>query len=211
MVGGEEPTCSERLRDGDREETDRPAAEDGDGATREILRRGREHRVAERLLQARDLGRELRAVVAPDDGGRDDDVVRKAAVAIDAEDLRRLAHVRLARSTVKAHATRHMTLGGHVVALRDVPDGASDRDDRPTELVSERERRLHSLRRPLIPAPDVQVGPADRRGLDPDENLVERRRRNGHLVEREPGCGLAFADGAHRLHGGNDLRTAVPT
>ena len=63
----------------------------------EILRRRREDGVAERLLQARDLGRELRAVVAPDDRGGHGGVVREAAVAIDAEDLRLLAHVRLAR------------------------------------------------------------------------------------------------------------------
>ena len=175
VVGGEEPARAERLRDRDREESDRPASEDGHRTAREVLRRGREHRVAERLLQAGDLGRELRAVVPPDHRGRNGDVVREAPVTVDAEDLGRLAHVRLARPAVEAHAARHVTLRGDVVALGDVADRAPRRDDRPAELVPERERRLHSLGRPLVPASDVEVCSADRRGFDPDEDFVHSR------------------------------------
>ena len=85
---------------------------------------------------------------------------------------------------VEADAARDVALRGHVVALRDVADRAPDRDDRPAELVPERERRLHALRRPLVPALDVQIGAADRRRLDPDEDLVRPGCRYGHLVER---------------------------
>ena len=134
----------------------------------ELLGRRREHGVPERLLQARDLGRELRAVVAPDDRGGHGDVVREAAVAVDSENARALAHVRAAGPAVEADPARDVALGGDVVALRDVRDRAPERDDRPAELVAERERRLHALRRPLVPALDVQVGAADRGGLDAD-------------------------------------------
>src|SRR4026207_1592375 len=90
----------------------------------EILCRRREHGVAERLLEARDLGWQLRAVVSPDDGRGHRDVVAGAAVAVDAEDLRLLAHVRLAGTAVEADAARDVAFGGHVVALLDVPHGA---------------------------------------------------------------------------------------
>ena len=55
VVGREQPARAERLRDGDREEPDRAAAEDRDRTPGEILRRRREDRVAERLLQAGDV------------------------------------------------------------------------------------------------------------------------------------------------------------
>ena len=131
----------------------------------------------------RDLGRKLRAVVAPDDRRGHGDVVGEAAVAVDAEDLRLLAHVRLARAAVEAHAAGDVALGRDVVALGDVADRAPGRDDRPAELVAERERRLDPLRRPLVPALDVQVGSADARRLDPDEHLV-RRRASGRAPPR---------------------------
>jgi hypothetical protein len=111
MVGREQPPGTEGLRDRDREEPDGPAAEDRDGPSGEVLRRGREHGVAERLLQARDLGWELRAVVAPDDGGGNGHVVGEPAVAVDSEDLRLLAHVRLAGPAVEADAAGDVTLG----------------------------------------------------------------------------------------------------
>ena len=152
VVGREEPPGAERLRDRDREEADRAAPEHGDGTAGEILRRRREHGVAERLLQARDLGRELRAVVVPDDRGRNGDVVGEAAVPIDAEDLRLLAHVGLPGPAVEADAARHVALGRDVVALLDVAHAAPRRDDRSAQLVAERQRRLHALGRPLIPA-----------------------------------------------------------
>ena len=113
-------------------------------------------------------------------------------------------------SAVEADAAGDVALGGDVVALGDVAHRASGRDDRPAELVAQRQRRLDALRRPLVPAPDVQIGPADGRRLDPDEHLVRPGCRYGHLLEREPGRGLALADGAHRLHGGAILPRAKP-
>ena len=66
----------------------------------------REDGVPERLLQRRDLGRQLRAVVLPDDRLRDGDVLREGAVAVDAEDLRPLAHVRAAGAAVDSSCRR---------------------------------------------------------------------------------------------------------
>ena len=201
VVGREQPSCPERAGDRDGEEPDRPAPEHGDGATRELLRARGEDGVPERLLEAGDLRRKLRAVVLPDDGRRNGDEVGEPAVAVDAEDLRPLAHVRPAGPAVEAGSAGDVALGGHVVALRDVAHLAARRDDRPAELVPERQRRVHALGRPLVPAVDVEIRAADARRLDPDEHLVRLRCGDRDLVEDESGLGLALANGSHRLHG----------
>ena len=110
VIGREQTARTERPGDGDGEEPDWPASENRDGTARELLRRGREHRVAEGFLEA---GRRenLRTVVLPYDGCRDDHVVGEPSVPIDAEDLRPLAHVRLARPAVEAGSARHVALG----------------------------------------------------------------------------------------------------
>ena len=59
---------------------------------------------------------------------------------------------------------------------------------------------VHALGRPLVPALDVEVGAADARRLDLDQDLVRTRGRYRELVEHEPGLGVALANGAHRLH-----------
>ena len=78
--------------------------------------------------------------------------------------------------------------------------------DRPAELVSERERRPHALRRPLVPLVDVEIRSADGGRFDPDEHLVLAGRRYGNLVEDEARARIALADRAHGLHAG-DLAT----
>ena len=161
----------------------------------------REDGVPERLLQRRDLRRQLRAIVLPDHRLRHGDVLRERAVAVDAEDLRALAHVRAAGTAVEAAAARDVALGRHVVADRDVTDGAAGVDDGPGELVAERERRDDPVLRPRVPAEDVQVGAADARRLDLDEHLVVARNRDGDLLQRETRLGSALADRPHGLHG----------
>ena len=65
-IGSEHDGCARGPRDPDREQADRATAEHGDRAADEILLAGREDRVSERLLQGRDLRRQLGAVVLPD-------------------------------------------------------------------------------------------------------------------------------------------------
>jgi hypothetical protein len=208
VVRREEPPCAERAGDRDREESDRSASEHRDGSSREILCAGREHGVPEGLLQTRDLGRELAPVVPPDDGGRNRDEVGEAAVAVDPQDLSALAHVRAAGSALEADPARDVALRGHVLALLDVADVAADGNHGPAELVAERQRRLHPLRRPRVPAVDVEVGSADARRLDADEHLVGVGVGYGNLLELEPGPGPALADRAHGFHGATILPRA---
>ena len=165
-----------RPRDRDREQADRAAAEHRDRAAGEILLARREDGVAERLLQRRDLGRQLRAVVLPDHRLGHGDVTREGAVPVDAEDPRALAHVRLAGAALEAHAAGDVALGRDVVADLDVVDVFPDLDDGAGELVPERERRVDPLLRPLVPLLDVQVGAADRRAPRPRRRPRPARR-----------------------------------
>ena len=79
-----------------------------------------------------------------------------------------------------------MALGGDVIADLRLADERAGLDDRPCELVTECERRLDALLRPVVPLVDVQVGAADARRLDANEDLVVGYRRNRHLDEVEP-------------------------
>jgi hypothetical protein len=201
VIRREQPPRAEGAGDRDREEPDRPAPEHGHGSAGEILRARRENGVAERLLEASDLRRELRAIVAPDDGRGDRYEVGKPTVAVDPEDQRLLAHVRPASAAVEARPARDVALGRDVVTLLDITHLSAGRHDRPTELVSERERWMYALGGPLIPAVDVEIRAADACRLDPDENLVRPGCRDRYLVEHEARLGLALAYGTHRLHG----------
>src|SRR5581483_12255303 len=135
----------------------------------------------------------------PDDGLGDGDVAGEGAVAIDAEDARALAHVRVARPALEAHPAGDVALSGDVVADGDVADELPAVDDRAGELVPERERRLDPALRPLVPAVDVQVGAADARGLDLDEHLVRGRSRHRDLVEPQALLGRRLAQREHGL------------
>ena len=205
VVRCEQPSGPERPRDGDREEPDRPAAEDRDRTSCEILRRRCEDGVAERLLEARDVRGQLRAVVLPDHRRRDRCEVGEAPVAIDAENLRVLAHVRLPGAAVKAHAAGDVALRRHVVALRHSMHALPHSDDGAAQLVAQRQGGIDALGRPLIPALDMEIGAADARRLDADEHLVCCRCGNGELVQDEPLLGIPLPYGAHRLHGGTIL------
>ena len=95
-----------------------------------------------------------------------------------------------------------------VVALRHVAHAASDGDDRPAQLVPERQRRLNALGLPLVPAADVQIRAADARRFDLDHDLVRPRCRYRKLVEDKAWLGFALANGPHRLHS-TDLATSA--
>src|SRR5439155_22195988 len=131
--------------------------------------------------------RQLRVVVPPDARRRYGDVAGERAVAVDAEDARALAHVRVAGAALEAHAAGDVALRGDVVADRDVPDELPALDDGAGELVAKRERRDDPALRPRVPPVDVQVGAADARGLDLDQHLVRRGLRDRDLVETQAG------------------------
>ena len=170
----------------------------------QILRRGGEDGVSERLLQRRDLRWKLLAVVLPDHGLGHDDELCEGPVAIDAEDLRVLAHVRAARAAVEAHPARDVALGRDVVAANDGAHVLAHLDDGAGKLVTERQRRLDARLRPVVPLEDVQIGAADARRLDLDEHVVRAGLGDRHPIENETRLTLQLADRPHRLHAVED-------
>jgi hypothetical protein len=154
----------------------------------------------EGLLERRDLRRDPLAIVEPDHRLGHDDVAGECAVAIDAEDLGPLAHVRPAGAAVEAHPAGDMALGRDEVAGAHVFDSGADVDDGAGELVPQGQRWPNALRRPGVPVVDVEVGPTDAGGLDLHEHLVRPRTGNRNLHELESGAPPQLPDRPGRLH-----------
>jgi hypothetical protein len=138
QIGGENTSCAGRARNRDAEEPDRAAAEHGDRLPREIRMAGREHRVAERLLERRDLRRQLRAVVLPENRFRHRHITGERAVTVDPENLRALTHVHMPGTAVEASAARDVALRRHVVTGLRVADAPPRLDDGAGKLVAQR-------------------------------------------------------------------------
>ena len=100
-----------------------------------LLARG-EDRVAERLLQRRDLRRQLLAVRLPDHGLRHRYVAREGTVTVDAQDLRALAEVAVAGAARGAGAAGDVALGRDEVADGHVADVGAHLDDRARKLMT---------------------------------------------------------------------------
>jgi hypothetical protein len=90
-------------------------------------------------------------------------------------------------------------LGRHERAGLDVMHLGADGLDRSGYLVPERHRESrYPLLSPFVPVVDVEVGAADRRGMDANEHFVLTGRRDGHAHQLGPGTGSRLAEGTHR-------------
>ncbi len=182
-VGREDRRGARGFRDGHREQPNRPAPEHGDRPPGEVLLVRREHGVAERFLERRDLGRQLLAVRLPDHGLGHGQVASKGAVPVDAQDLGALAEVAVAGAAGGASPAGDVTLGRHEVADRDVADVGTDLDYGARELVAERHRRPDSSGGPPVPEVDVEIRSTDARRLHLDDDVRRRRVWLRHLLE----------------------------
>lgn len=79
------------------------------------------------------------------------DVVRKAAIGINADDLRVFADVSLVSPAEFAFATDNMCFGTDDIAQFDSGDIATDFDDLATEFVSRRKRQFQAPLCPFVP------------------------------------------------------------
>ncbi len=197
-----------RSRHPGREEAGRTVAEDQDRPGGDRLDEGRVDRVAERFLRGGDLGRD-RAIVLPDDEGRDRDVLGETSVAVDAEDLEIAADVHLSGHAL--HAMHAGDVGLRRDEIPDLParDGGSDLDDFAGEFVTECLRHRPDARlRPFVPLIDVDVGPADARSLDSDQDLTREDPRNRDLFDLRSGLPPPLHNRPHHLgHHWNSFRS----
>jgi hypothetical protein len=119
------------------------------------------------------------------------DVFREASVAIDADDLRVRAHVRISGAAQEASAVDNMPFGSNAIAFLNVGDESSDFDYVAGEFMADDERRLAAAARPLIPVVDVHVGSANSGAANFDQNFIVSDFRLGHITQNHSrSCGF---------------------
>src|SRR5206468_8702548 len=115
-------------------------------------------------------------------------VLGEGAIEVDAEDPEPLTDVGTSTATRRTETAEHVALGGDEPAGPKIVDLRADARHRPGDLVAERHRQLRDPSfGPGIPAVEVKVGTADRRGLDLDQDLAGTRRRHRDLHQLGPG------------------------
>ena len=120
-VGGEDGARACRPDDRDRHQPHRAASRDQHVARRDVEREGGMDRVAEVLLQGRQLWWHIRRV-HPDVLCRQGYVFSETAIAVDADDLRLLAEMTAVRAALKTATAGDMALGGDVRPYLDLVD-----------------------------------------------------------------------------------------
>src|SRR5207342_2589192 len=106
---------------------------------------------------------------------------------------------------------RDVGLDGHEGTLLHVVDLGTDRLHGPRHLVTERHRHAgHTTLGPLVPVEDVEVGPADGRGVHADEHLTLARCRDRDVAELGAGARCGLAQGAHRAQPSETERSGAP-
>jgi hypothetical protein len=184
-VRGDDARRAGGLADPDGENADRAASGDEHRCAGDLGREHRVKRVAHRIVNAADVERD-RVVEVPHVRRRHGDVLGEAAVAIDADDARVGADVRIARAAEQAAAVDDVPFGGHAIAGVHVGDEPSDLDDFAGELVADDDRRLHAALCPRIPVVNVHVGAAHAGAPHPNEHFVFSDCRLGNVAEFEP-------------------------
>ena len=173
-----------RLADADGEDADRSAAGDEHRRAGNLRRERGVKRVAHRIVNAADVVRHV-VVEMPDVRRRHRDVLGEASVAIDADDLRVRADVRVAGAAEQAASVDDVSFGRHAIAFFHVGDELADLHDFAGELVADDERRLHASLRPRVPVVDVHVGAADAGAPHANQNFIVSNGRLGNVLQTE--------------------------
>ena len=195
-VGRDDARRAGRLADADGEDADRSAARDEHRRAGNLRRERRVERVAHRIVNAADVERDV-VVEMPDVRRRHRDVLGEAAVAIDADDLRVRADVRVARAAEQAASVDDVSFGGHAIAFAHVGHELPDLHDVAGELVADDDRRLDASLRPRVPIVDVHVGAAHAGAPHANQHFVVADRRLGNVLEDESRTGRRFHQRFH--------------
>src|SRR5205823_4067613 len=106
---------------------------------------------------------------------RHHDVHGEGAVALDTDPDRVGTEMAAAGHAVATAAADDVALGADQLSLVQVLDTLAPAGDLADELVPDHQRRLDGRLRPLVPALDVEVGPADPGPQHPDQHLAPAR------------------------------------
>ena len=175
-VGRDDEARADVPGDGDRHETDRAAAAHEYVFADERKRERRVYRIAERVEDRPELGRDL-ARVHPHVAGRQREVLGERAVAMQTETEGANAHLATAGATVAAGAADDVPLARDAVADFHVAHLRTDLDDLAVELVAGNQRCAERVRRPVVPVQNVQVGAADAGSQHANNDFIRPTRR----------------------------------
>jgi hypothetical protein len=128
----------------------------------------------------------------------DEHELGEAAVQVDADNFQILAEMRIAHLAGAAVAAIHVHFRADEIAGLGGGHVRAHFFHYAAKFVAERHRRMNSRCRPGIPAVNVQVGAADRRGAHPDQHFRWARHRDGHGFELRASFRAYFAQ---RFHG----------
>ena len=157
----------------------------------------RVHGVAERIEDRADL---IGHVVGQFDDveGRGHDEFSKGALTVDADAAGVGVEVEMTRPGRFGIQVDDVTLGRDALAdLEAAVDVLADGDDLAGELVAGDHRHGDVLLGPVVPVPDVDVGAADGRALDPDQHILGPRDRDRGVDQLETDAGLRLGQGLH--------------
>src|SRR5207245_8025131 len=132
--------------------------DDEDGAGGNVRGQHRMERVAHRVHDGADRGRD--AVERQNVGGGHGDILGERPVAVHADDARVLADVAVAGATLQAVPAHDVPFGGHELTGLQLGDAVAHAHDLAGELVAHDHRRMEPPLGPRIPVRDVQVGAA---------------------------------------------------
>jgi hypothetical protein len=182
--------------DGRRHQPDRAGARD-----QHVLAEDRElqrgvHRVAEWVEDRRNVSVDRRLVV-PDVRHRQRDELGERAGPVHADPGGVVAEVAPACHAVPASAAHDVSLAADEVAGAEVAHVRPDVHDLADELVPDHEGNRHRLLGPLVPFLDVEVGAADPRAIDADQDVVDPDLGLGDLSHDEPRGWVLLHEGAH--------------
>src|SRR5687768_10950140 len=187
-VSGDHPRCAGGPAYPHGEKSDRATAGDEHCGAGNVSSQRGVKRVAHRVVNATDVEGDL-VVQMPHVRRGHRDVLREAAIAVDADDPCVGAYVRVAGSAEQAPAIDDVTLGGDAVALLHIRHEPPNLRDVARKLVSDDEGRLAAPLRPGIPVVDVDVGSAHPRAAYPDQNFVLTDFRLRTILQLEAGSG----------------------
>src|SRR5580704_10776169 len=103
--------------------------------------------------------------------------------------------------TVPASSANDMAFTCHGHAGLKIDHMTSHRFNDADKLVADLHRRRNSPLRPTIPFIDVDIGTANGRTENPDQNIELADRRHRDFLQPKPRTTLSFDERLHRFHG----------
>ncbi len=138
-------------------------------------------------------------VMPPDVCHRNSDIVRECTRTVDAHAQRVCAQVPPASQAVPATAAGDVSLTAHDIAGMEVVYIGACLHNSANELVPNRHGHRNGALGPFIPVVDVQIGPANPRAQNFDQDIIDTDLRLGNVFEPQSWLSFTFDKCFHEL------------